>query len=242
MDYWPDYAAVALLGMLIGVGELVSRYRDEPLRALLARQGGAVPAVLYLAINSVGSLAALRLIHVFGWNFGGDSAQANTRYTQVLVAGFGAMAFFRSSLFTLRVGGQDVGVGPSSVLQIILDAADRAVDRRRARGRSGEISQLMKKVSFDKAKEVLPAYCLALMQNLSTEDQVELGNQVRALIPSTMDDQMKALLLGLALLNFVGLDVLEAAVQALGDKIKEDPPHSNGTSQLPEAAANGSDG
>ena len=223
MDYWPDYAAVALLGILIGVGELVSRYRDEPLRALLARQGGAVPALLYLAINAVASLAALKLIHVFGWNFGGDSTQANTRYTQVLVAGFGAMAFFRSSLFILRVGGQDVGVGPSSVLQIILDAADRAVDRRRARGRSDEISQLMREVSFEKAKEVLPAYCLALMQNLAPEDQVELGNQVRALGPSTMDDQMKALLLGLALLNFVGIDVLEAAVKALDGKIKKDP-------------------
>jgi hypothetical protein len=219
MNNWPDYVAVALLGVLVGAGELVSRYRDEPTRALLARAGGLVPATLYVAINALAALAALKLIHVFGWNFGGDETRASTRYTQVLVAGFGAMALFRSSLFTLRVGGQDVGVGPSSVLQVVLDAADRAVDRRRARGRSSEVSQTMKNVSFQRASEALPSYCLALMQNLSPEDQAELGTQVRALQSSTMDDQMKALLLGLALLNFVGMDVLESAVTALGDKI-----------------------
>lgn len=224
MDFFPDYIAVALLGVLVGVGELVSRYRDEPTRALFARQGGLIPALLYVTINALAALAALGLIHVFGWTFGGAAELPSTRHTQVLVAGFGAMAFFRSSLFTLRVGGQDVGVGPSSVLQIILDAADRAVDRRRARGRSGEVSEIMRDVSFEKASEALPAYCLALMQNLSPEDQAELGRQVKALQPSTMDDQMKALLLGLAILNFVGMDVLESAVRALGDKIKRVPP------------------
>ena len=228
MDYVPDYMAVALLGVLVGVGELVSRYRDEPTRALFARQGGLIPALLYVTINALAALAALKLIHVFGWTFGGDAAQPSTRYTQVLVAGFGAMALFRSSLFTLRVGGQDVGVGPSSVLQIILDAADRAVDRRRARGRSGEVSRIMRNVSFQRASEVLPSYCLALMQNLSPEDQAELGRQVKALQPAAMDDQMKALLLGLALLNFVGLDVLQSAVDALGDKITRLP---NGAGQ-----------
>ncbi len=39
MDYFPDYMAVALLGVLVGVGELISRYRDEPTRALFARPG-----------------------------------------------------------------------------------------------------------------------------------------------------------------------------------------------------------
>ncbi|MGB9180908.1 MAG: hypothetical protein WCB68_16875 [Pyrinomonadaceae bacterium] len=223
MDYWPDYLAVAFLGALVGAGELVSRYRDEPTRALLTRQGGMIPALLYVMINSVAGLAALKLIHVFGWNFGGQETQSNTRYTQVLVASFGAMALFRSSFFTLRVGGQDMGVGPSSVLKILLDATDRAVDRRRARGRSGEVSQIMKAVSFAKASEVLPAYCIALMQNLSQEDQRQLGNQVKELGPSTMDDHFKSLLLGLAILNFVGIDVLKAAVDALGERIRDNP-------------------
>lgn len=45
------------------------------------------------------------------------------------MAGVSAMAFFRSSLFVVRAGDRDVGVGPSGFLQIFLTAADRAVDR-----------------------------------------------------------------------------------------------------------------
>jgi hypothetical protein len=91
------------------------------------------------------------------------------------MAGVSAMAFFRTSLFVVRAGDRDVGVGPSGFLQIFLGAADRAVDRQRAAARAEAVAKVMKDVDFDKAKGALPEYCLALMQNVPEEDQQSLG-------------------------------------------------------------------
>lgn len=208
-----DWIIVLLLGGLVGSGELVSRYRDEPLRALLTG-----PAIFYIAVNMAASLGALALSRLFGWTFGGSGA--TIRWTQVLVAGFGAMALFRSSLFTVRAGDKDVAVGPASFLQIILDAADSAVDRVRAEQRSSAVVRIMAGVAYAKAHVALPAYCLALMQNLSAEDQAAFARQIAALDAATMDDTIKVLTLGLAIMNVMGDEVLQAAVKGLGARIK----------------------
>jgi hypothetical protein len=91
--------------------------------------------------------------------------------TESLVAGFGAMAFFRSAVFTARVGNSDIGVGPASVLQLIMNAVDRACDRARAQPRAEFISRLMSDVSFAAAADVLPQFCFSAMQNVSASDQ-----------------------------------------------------------------------
>ena len=211
-----DYVAVALIGGLVGLGELVARYRDAPGSALRNAAAG-----LYVGINALAAIAALGLIRAFDWKFGADDGDA-LRWTRVLVAGFGAMALFRSSLFIVRAGDQDVGVGPSGFLQVVLNAADRAVDRRRAGARAGEVSRAMEGVSFDKASEALPSYCLALMQNASEEEKVALAHQVALLRDARMEDRAKSLALGLALMNVVGRGVLEAAVVTLRDEIRHD--------------------
>lgn len=219
-----DYAAVALIGALVGLGELIARYRDAPGTALRNPA-----AVLYIGINAAAALAALGLIHAFDWTFGAESEDA-LRWTRVLVAGFGAMAIFRSSLFIVRAGDQDVGVGPSGFLQVALNAADRGVDRRRAGARAGEVSRAMDGVQFAKAAEALPSYCLALMQNASEEEKVALANQVTLLRDARMEDRAKSLALGLALMNVVGRGVLEAAVLTLRDEIRHDGAMRNGRS------------
>lgn len=106
-----DYVAVALLGGLVGAGELSSRYRDAPGRALYTR-----PVLFYILLNIAASVIALALTHTFGWTFGasGKPGDATVRWTQVLVAGIGAMALFRTSLFTVRAGDRDIAVGPGS--------------------------------------------------------------------------------------------------------------------------------
>jgi len=154
--YWPEAAA---LGGLIGASELISRYKDDPGSAIRSW-----PAISYIAINSAASLGALGLIHANGWF-------AASRWTQILMAGVSAMAFFRTSLFVIRAGDRDVGVGPSGFLQIFLAAADRAVDRKRAAARSAAVAEVMKGIDFAKARKALPPYCLGLMQNISPEDQ-----------------------------------------------------------------------
>jgi hypothetical protein len=219
-----DAALVVALACVVGLSELLARYRADPRR--LVRSS---PAWLYLALNALAGIGALALINAFGWTFGGSTATAQ-RVTQLLVAGLGATAFFRSSLFIARVGNTDVGVGPSTVLSVLLQTVDRDVDRLQARQRAIDASEIMKNVSFARAHEALTAYCLALMQNLSAEEQQGLSLSVAALKQSRMSEEVRTLNLGLELMNRVGPEVLKSAVDALGPRIR----HTK-TDQRPEA-------
>jgi hypothetical protein len=105
---WLDWVAVASLGAIVGTSELVSRYRDDPESALRTW-----PAWFYVGINAAASAGAYALIQANDW-FG------LSRWIQVLMAGVSSMAFFRCSLFIVRAGDRDVGVGPIGFLQIFL--------------------------------------------------------------------------------------------------------------------------
>jgi len=208
---WLDLAPAAALGGLVGASELISRYKDDPVAALKAWSG-----ILYVAINIAASMGALGLIRANAW-FG------PSRWAQVLMAGVSAMAFFRTSLFVVRSGDRDVSVGPNGFLQIFLAAADRAVDRKRAAARSDAVAEVMKDVDFTRALQALPPYCLALMQNVSPEDQQVLSRALEALQKREVEPSVKSRLLGIELINVVGVDVLTTAVKSLGDQIRSVP-------------------
>jgi hypothetical protein len=205
---WLDWLAVAALGGIVGTSEIVSRYRDAPHAALRT-----LPSIFYIAINVAASLGALGLMDAFGWF-------KESHWMQVLIGGISAMAFFRTSLFVVRAGDRDVGVGPSGFLQIFLAASDRAVDRIRASARSEAVGKIVEGVDYAKAFQALPPYCLALMQNLSPEDQKQLAQAVVKVDQSAAEPNVKVRLLGLELINVVGIDVLTAAVRSLGDQIR----------------------
>lgn len=208
------FLSVAAIGAAVGVGELVSRYRDDPVRAT-----SSTPGVVYVSLNALAAVGALALAQNLGW----ASAAEAVSFPWVLACGFGAVAVLRTSIFTVRAGAQDISVGPSVFLQVVLQAADREVDRRRATQRALAVDRIMQDVSFDKANESLPAFCLALLQNMPQEEQERLARDVVALSESSMEDDAKVRALGLVLMNTVGEAVLEAAVRSLGDKIKKDP-------------------
>jgi hypothetical protein len=208
-----DFAAAALLGILVGLAELVSRYRDAPQSVLYKP-----PALVYLVLNGAASGLALALIRAYGWTFG---AGADTvRWVQLLVAGVGAMALFRTSLFTVRAGDRDIAVGPATFLQIFRDAADRAVDRLRARDRSSKVGDLMDGLDYQKASEGLIPYSLALMQNVPDDEQQKLVQGVKLLDAEPIEPAIKVRILGLLLMNVVGPNVLSAAVDALREQLK----------------------
>ena len=208
------YVVVALLAAVAGAVELVARYRDAPGDAL--RQG---PAVLYVTVNALAGMTALLVFDSFGLRFGApDGAEHLVR---TAAAGFAAMTMLRSGVLTIRVGSNDVDVGPNWVLKIILGAADRAVDRAQAHRRSTFVGEIMSEVDFDKARAALPSYCLALMQNVTEEEQRDIGRVVASLeADEQLGPEAKTRRLALVLLNVVGEDVLRASVQALGDEIR----------------------
>ncbi|HTT66010.1 MAG TPA: hypothetical protein VMG35_29370 [Bryobacteraceae bacterium] len=212
-----DYLGVAVLGLLVGAAEMVSRYRDAPQAALRTR-----PALVYIGLNLAASVLALAIIRGYNWTF--NTTGAAQRWTQVLVAGVGAMALFRTSLFVVRAGDRDISAGPGIFLQVFRDAADREVDRARAQARSVNVADLMKGLDYKKAAEGLTPYCMALMQNVSDDDTKKLETTVDLLTADTsVDDTIKVRILGLHLLKVVGPAVLTASVEALHDELKPDP-------------------
>jgi len=119
----------------------------------------------------------------------------------------GSLAFFRSSLFTVRVGMTDIGVEPSAVLDSILAATDRATDRDLGVKRSATLSRILTAgpaIDPQKAFVRLPPYCLALMQNLSPADQEALGTAIAKLATQAIPPDEKLDILILALINAVG--------------------------------------
>lgn len=202
--------AVTAIGALVGAGELVVRYRDAPGRALLC-----VAASIYIGINAAASLGTYGMIKAFDWGFGQPDGSKAQHWIQVLIAGFSAMAVLRSSLFLVKVGDKDVGIGPSGVIEGLLSAADRAVDRRRGSDRSDEVRKLLDGVTWDQAREELPALCLGLMQNATATDQQVLAKTVKDLDAGDLDPEVRVYLVGLGLMNFAGAGVLKGAVAML---------------------------
>lgn len=209
------YLLVALLGTIVGATELAARYRDDPGRSLLRPA-----AALYIATNAAGSLFALYAIRALNWDFGVEDASGEA-LVQVLVGGLGAIALFRTKLFTAAYRDESHAWGPSRLLEQLLSVSDRSVDRGQAQTRSAIVADVMAPISFEKAYSVLPTYALGLLEGTSAEDQSRLAADVKALLEdNTMDDPSKAQALGVALIRLTGPELLRQAVTALGASIR----------------------
>ena len=199
-----NYGYAIEIGLLVGGTEMISRYRDDPFAPLVS-----TPGVFYILINGGAAALAYYLmtpLHV-----------TLPEPLKTLTAGIGAMAFFRSGVFTARIGNTDIPVGPNLVLQVVLQALDRAYDRQRAVPRSEAVLEIMRGVAFAQVQEALPTLCFDLMQNVSATETTNIRTQVAALAASAMSNEAKILSLGLALINVVGEQTLRAAVKTLGD-------------------------
>lgn len=91
----------------------------------------------------------------------------------------------------------------------------------RAKDRSQQVTRIMRGVHFASANTALPTFCLALLQNLAEQEQRDLAVAVEALNASDMTDTQKSYALGLLLINIVGPEVLQSAVTALDEEIRQ---------------------
>jgi hypothetical protein len=198
----------------VAIAELLGRYRHVP-----ASRQVTLSIILYLLVHAVAALVAILLIGHSDHSTSSGATAAGTSIGDTLIAGFGATAFLRSSFFVHRVGDQDVQIGPAAILNALLTAADRELDRSLAQKRGTVVPGIMGKVNFEKAYTALPAVCFTLMQNVTKAEQEDIGDAVEALASSAMSNTAKSISLGLLMTNVVGTDVLELAVAALGDTI-----------------------
>ena len=164
---------VAVFSGGIGFAELTERYRDSP-----ARLFAADPTIIYVSVNVAAAVGALALIREFGVF---DLSQPHRAIYEVMLASFGSIAFFRSSLFTARVGDKDLDVGPSTLLKSLLETSDRMINRSQARDRADDAASIMQPVDFAKAKAALPAVCFTVVENITPEDQQRVAASINQL-------------------------------------------------------------
>jgi hypothetical protein len=208
---------VFLFGCALGATELLSRYRDAPLRVL-----GARAAFIYEGLNGVIGVLALILVHTVAVDLvPGQPGTIDRAVYEVLIAGFGGAAFFRTAIARTRVGDQDVGVGPSFVIETLLAVTDREVDRWRAEERARDVAPLMADIPVAFVTTALVPYSLSLLQNLSAQERDNIETKIESIITKQMDEDIKPFIYGLMLVNIVGLDVLTKAKTSLAELIEK---------------------
>jgi hypothetical protein len=188
-----------LFGAIVGLSEILSRYRDEPLLA-----AGHLSGSMYVCLNGVISLMAFAVLRTYSQQI--FPTLKDDFFLTALVSGFGAMAVFRSKFFTFRsADGKDYPIGPAIVLDTILKTIDSKIDRRRATERQEQVFESMNKChDFENVANYFLA-SLSSFQNLSQEDKAQVRDVVddyRAL--KDWPDTLKCLGLGFAFLNISG--------------------------------------
>jgi hypothetical protein len=198
-EYWGWASATFIFGALVGFAEILSRYRDEPLLATFTSSG-----MSYLAINGTISTLAFVLLRRYPTQvFAGLN---NDLLLTAVVAGFGAMAVFRSKLFSFKASdGTEVPIGPAIVLDSILKMIDHKIDRRRATERQTRVFNSMFEFrDFTAIADYMEA-SLNSFQNLSEDDKKAISEGIKDLkTRTTWPEQLKCLALGFAFLTVAG--------------------------------------
>ncbi|HVT22584.1 MAG TPA: hypothetical protein VHE57_14480 [Mycobacteriales bacterium] len=219
------YVVAAAIGAIVGGTEMIYRYRDDASWTLL-QPGGAI----YTVVNGLASALALTLIRTFGWTFGAHAGDARD-LCRVLIAGFGALALFRTKLLApTKKDGASLSWSPSRLLEQLLTISDALAPRGAARKRSRDAVAIMSNVSFDKAHGPLQKYVLALLGSTTREQRKRLADDIADISSDpAMSPAVQAQQLAVALLPLTGASLLRQAVAALGPSIALDASKPVGT-------------
>lgn len=208
--------AVLAFGAILGATELLSRYRDAPFEILQSAW-----TWIYVGLNALVALASLALVKTIASGIVPAETNAlNHAILEVIIAGFGGAALFRSAIMRSRIGDADVGVGPSFVVETLLSVTDREIDRRRAVVRSQAVAPVMIAVPTGFVFGALVPYCLSLMQNLSADERQTIETKLDSLTTKKMEAEVMAAIAGLMLVNLVGIATLKASVESLDGPIE----------------------
>jgi hypothetical protein len=222
--------ATFLFGALVGLSEILSRYRDEPILATVTSSG-----MSYLALNGTISLVAFAVLRKYPTQI--FPALQNDLFLSAVAAGFGAMTIFRSKLFTFKSSdGKEYPIGPSIVLDTVLKMIDSKIDRRRATDRQLKVFNAMFGIDdFVSTANYIEASLLSF-QNLSQDDKAQVTSvidQYRLL--TRWPDTLKSLGLGFAFLTIAGEDNFDHVMINLKRYVASqravDPPNQGGVNR-----------
>jgi hypothetical protein len=216
----------AMLGGLVGGAELVACYRDRPGQAVLSPSG-----LMYVFVNAVAALIALVAIETARFQFGlPDDAPAVSLYVvQVVTAGLGSAALFRTS-FTL-VQDRGISMGPISLLHGVLKIVDGAMARKRALSRlSGNELEGLSFVRDHAALAQLACHALPTFDLAEAQRLGELAADLRSRADLTDADKLDCF--GLELSWLVGDRALAKAADRL--RARPEPEEEPGESRDPQ--------
>jgi hypothetical protein len=198
-----DWVLAFAVGLGTSLVELLSRYRDEPIKVIATSHF----AWVYLLLN--GFLAIFAHLALLDAGFGEGASQIG-RAGLATASGLGAAVILRSRVFTARLGDEQVSIGPGYVVDQLLNIIDAQIDRRRALQRVRIVVDVMKAKDFDGSRIHSSTMITGSRQNLSLQDQKELASLIREVDDRTIPDQEKAYALGFILLDFMGEEFLKA--------------------------------
>lgn len=201
--------AAFLFGSLVGMSEIASRYRDEPLKAVASPYG-----LIYCLLNGYISILALFLIFHLDSLFGSIS---RSDFLAAVTAGFGSTIVMRSRIAIIKTAdGKEESVGPDYVIKILLQIIDTNIDRWRAVRRQGILKDNLEKIKelgdFPTAWRYLLASLLAF-QNLDETRRKTLSDTFNDYQAQTgVPEDIKRLGLGFIFLTLVGESNFSAVI------------------------------
>ena len=206
--------ATFLFGALVGLAEILSRYRDEPTLA-----AGTMAGISYLVFNGTISVVAFAILRAYPDKI--LPAVSSDLFLCAVAAGFGAMVIFRSKLFTFKsADGNEYPIGPAIVLDTILKMIDSKIDRRRATDRQTRVFNAMFAIKdFPNVADYIGASLLSF-QNLSAEDKKQIGSLINEYKTSSWPDSLKNIGLGFAFLTLAGEANFDIVVSNIKTYIK----------------------
>jgi len=208
------------IGGGVGAVEIMGRYRQAPLRAVLSYSGFTFVGVNVLA--SAGAWYLMHVMHAMGEKLPGALGDPeDVKVKAAIISGFGALVFLRSAVFKVRINETDVGVGPAALLDSLMLIADRGVDRWEAVARAREVSRLVARMKDPvSVARLLGKYSLALMQNIDLKSIEDLNETIKKIVENNdTPDSIKMDIVALRLGVVVGRDALEAAAMALNERL-----------------------
>lgn len=201
------YLLTFLIGVFVGMTEILSRYRDDPWKASVSG-----PGFVYMLANGLLSVGAYWIIVKYQI-FPGIEQPG---FPAAMVAGFGSMAVMRSKFFVYTSeDGKDVSVGPEIVLDIFMKTVDKQIDRKQAIRRQKLITQQLEGImNFSKVVEYFDTAILSF-QHMTPEDTQGWKQEMEKLDASDLPEKVKIYALGYALLNITGEGHFKHCVEEL---------------------------
>jgi hypothetical protein len=204
-------------GMLVGLSEILTRYRDEPITAATTAYGA-----FYLVLNGSISLAAYALLLRYPNQIfpvaGGDL------FLAAVLAGFGAMTVLRSSLFTYRSpDGTEYKIGPAIAIETIFKTIDQKIDRQRARERHERVFRSLngiREADFQPVADYVEMSLLSF-QTLTQQQKAEITDFIQQLKSTTWSGWLKTLALGFVFLTVAGEENFDEMVENLKKKLSQ---------------------